>query len=79
MGRKFRLSVHRKNEERLAKKNSEPLRLMISIPLDAVVLPGKHNQQGAGDGVCFRKLCTQHVHAYIHTSISSSNEDAFVY
>ena len=46
----MRLSVHRKNEER---KKAASKRLMISIPLDSVLL---HTTQGTRDGM-FLKAC----------------------
>ena len=37
MGRKFRLSTHRKNEERLLQRKKASL--LVSIPLDGLSLP----------------------------------------
>ena len=41
MGRKFRLSTHRKNEERLVQRKKGSL--LVSIPLDGLSLPERHD------------------------------------
>ena len=64
MGRKFRLSVHRKNEER---RKAVSMRLAISIPLETVVLH-TCTSPGAKDGMFLKSLLCMFYSTWSHLS-----------